>query len=654
MVEIHRRKASSSNDGIENGSDATSSGTKRNGGGSSFSLRSKQHTRPGNPYSAASQTTTTDIILFRSLQILLVIAACWFISLIFSVNSPAAAVNGDGLRGSGARSTVVTQLPDPKDIANARDQISKVRGEFYTRYGGKSEALDMLKRGLHTFEKEHSEKNIDMSSVHSTADRYLRSILRFEENQSSSSSMMQAEFVMAFGGYSVTVGRGNHFEQSYPFIMEKILTPILSLPPLGVKLIVRNSAIGGIPSFPYGWCLPNFLGDDADAVSWDYGMNEGRGAAGLESYVRQSLMMPKSPPMFILLDMKRPRLDLLQKYVSMGVLEDPIALGGRDAVDKKLLQLPENDRPMGLQKWDQWGAPKGSPGQSAWHPKMMEHELMGWMLAIHMLDAVEVALNVMEQDPKWRENISFNEPNRNLPAPVTDVSKTGAASILHGIPNHDSSTWRMHRVSCRTSFLPNMFGNLDSIIESGVTKNEDDMLKSRDDSLFVGGWVMDVGQVERETKLKVQKYGGLGYIDMKTALYGIPSSGTLKLWLPYEISATKPVQSTGDVQARTYFNSVVLCEVNEKRGDKECSMISDLTFRVGGTLVSKAEITQINTVASYLKKDICIRLEIPKEAKLSARDDEYGLPVDIAVSRADVSRENGACSLSHVIWEHND
>ncbi|KAL7459079.1 hypothetical protein ACHAWC_010743 [Mediolabrus comicus] len=578
MVEIHRRKASSSNDGIENG-DTTSSSTKRNGGGSSFSLRSKQHTRPGNPYSAASQTTTTDIILFRSLQILLVIATCWFISLIFSVNSPAAAVNGDGLRGSG--STVVTQ-PDPKDIANARDQISKVRDEFYTRYGGKSEALDMLKRGLYTFEKEQSEKNKNMSSVRSTAERYLRSIRRFEENQSSSSSsLLQAEFVMAFGGYSVTVGRGNHFEQSYPFIMEKILSPILSLPPLGVKLIVRNSAIGGIPSFPYGWCLPNFLGDDADAVSWDYGMNEGRGAAGLESYVRQSLMLPKSPPMFILLDMKRPRLDLLQKYV-------------------------------------------------------------------------KVALNVMEQDPKWRENITLNEPNRNLPAPVTDVSKTGAASILHGIPNHDSSTWRMHRVSCRTSFLPNMFGNLDSIIESGVTKNEDDMLKSRDDSLFIGGWVMDVGQVERETKLKVQKYGGLGYIDMKTALYGIPSSGTLKLWLPYEISATKPVQSTGDVQARTYFNSVVLCEVNEKRGDKECSMISDLAFRVGGTLVSKADITQINTVASYLKKDICIRLEIPKEAKLSARGEEYGLPVDIAVSRADVSRENGACSLSHVIWEHND
>ena len=70
--------------------------------------------------------------------------------------------------------------------------------------------------------------------------------------------------------------------------------------------------------FPYGWCLPNFLGEDADAVSWDYGMNEGNGAAGLESYVRQALQMPKSPPMFILLDMK-------PRYVNMGFLSDPVA-----------------------------------------------------------------------------------------------------------------------------------------------------------------------------------------------------------------------------------------------------------------------------------------------------------------------------------------
>ena len=650
MEIIYRRpkKAPSINE-IDNSTNSSSGSTKRNGGGSS--LRSKHNARPGNPYTAASQTTTIDIILFRSIQILLAIAVFWFLSLIISVDSPTTA-NSDGLRGSGSAS--ITTSLDPKEIANARDHISKIREDFYTRYGGKSEALDMLKRGLRTFESEKAAAK-NMGSVRSIADRYLRSIIRFEEKQSSSSSH-QAEFVMAFGGYSVTVGRGNHFEQSYPFVMEKILAPILALPPLGVKLVVRNSAIGGIPSFPYGWCLPNFLGEDADAVSWDYGMNEGNGASGLESYVRQALQMPKSPPMFILLDMKRPRLDLLQKYVNMGFLTDPVALGGRDAVNKKLLQLPEEDKPLGLQKWDEWGAPKGAPGQSPWHPKKMEHELMGWMMAMHMIDAVEAALNVMEEDANWRENVLQRNLSLGgmLPAPVTNVGNTGALSILQGAPsNDDSSKWHMNRVSCRTSFLPNMFGNLNSIIESGVTKDEDDMLQSREDFLFNGGWVMDVGKVERETKVKVQKYGGLGYIDMKTALYGIPSSGTLKLWLPYELSATNPVQSTGDVIAATYFNSVVICEVNEKRGDKECNMLSDLAYEVGNVAVEKAGVTKLKGVASYLKKDICIRLDIPKDAKLSTKGSDFGLPVAVTITRSDVTRENGACSISHVIWEHN-
>ena len=68
-------------------------------------------------------------------------------------------------------------------------------------------------------------------------------------------------FKIAFGGYSVTVGRGNYFDQSYPFVMERILKDPMKM--LGIDLDVRNAAIGGIPSFPYGWCLKNFLGSGA-------------------------------------------------------------------------------------------------------------------------------------------------------------------------------------------------------------------------------------------------------------------------------------------------------------------------------------------------------------------------------------------------------
>lgn len=398
----------------------------------------------------------------------------------------------------------------------------------------------------------------------------------------------------------------------------------------------------------------------ATPQSWDYSMNEGNGASGLESYVRQSLLMPKSPPLFIMLDVKsRKRLDLLQRYVDSGALPDPIALGGKDAVDEKLLQLPESERPPGLQRWEEWGAPKGAPGISPWHARKMEHELMAWMLAMRLLESVEVALDVMERDVNWRDPILAKERRKHesaeivLPPPVTDASKTGVSSLLHGSESKPDE-WHINRVSCRTSFLPNISGDLNSIVESGVTDDNNDMLQSRDDSLFNEGWVMDVGKAERDTKLKVQRFGGLGYVDMKTALYGIPNSGTLKLWLPFEGFDKKSKKPDGNASASEYFNAVVLCEVNEKRGDNECKMISDLTFRLGGSLVPEGDVSQVGDVASYLKKNICIRVNIPADAKVSFKHGgtDFGLSLEVTVLGSGVSRQNGACSISHVIWEN--
>jgi hypothetical protein len=612
-----------------------------------------------NPYNSTTSSSIADVVIFRLIQFLILLVAVWFLDLLFvPSSSPADVVSQTSLRGN-------EKIPviKPGDFVSVRAEITHMRQEFYTRYGGEDAAMKMLKRGLIAFDNDDDTKK--KKTIRATANRFLNAIVRHESLSATAAAAAttiteRPEFVMAFAGYSVTVGRGNHLEQSYPYVFAKILSPILAMSPFNINLIVRNSAIGGIPSFPYGWCLCNFLGDDADSVSWDYAMNEGNGASGLESYIRQSLMMPKSPPLFILLDVKsRPRLDMLQRYVDIGALPDPIALGGKDAVDKKLLLLAENERPTGLQKWDEWGAPLGAPGQSSWHAKKMEHELMAWMLVMRMLESIDVALDVMERDVNWRDTIITEQQQRSakivLPSPVIDGSKNLASSLLQGTETKPDE-WHMSHISCRTSFLPNISGHLNSIIQSGVTKDDEDMMQIRDDSLFNGGWVMDVGKVERETKLKVQTYGGLGYIDMKTALYGIPSSGTLNFWLPYEghdndAGETHPPDVNAN--ASEYFNSVILCEVNEKRGDKECKMVSDLDIRLGGAAVSEGDVSQVEEVASYLKKNICIRLSVPADARISKNGERnFGLSLEVAVSGAGVSRENGACSISHVIWEN--
>lgn len=544
-----------------------------------------------------------------------------------------------------------------EEVATDFDEsMRSIRDTFAKRYGGQDEAYKMLSRGIKTFGDESKRK----LAVQHTAKRILRA-----------AASDDPKFVASFGGYSVTVGRGNMFSQSFPFIMESVLKEPLKK--LGVDLVVRNAAIGGIPSFPYGWCLSNFLGEDSDLVSWDYSMNEGNDATGLESYIRHALATLPKRPLVVILDDKRNRMDLIDKYVDLGTLIDPVAIiRGDNVVDKNLLSRKEEELPEGLTKWNEWGAPKGSPGQSSWHPKFREHEMIGWMLAVHLLDAVESAAKVMKEDPNWRQNNKVISSEGivsefKLPPPQTSPLDS-EVKILDGRETSEGS-WQLNEVSCRTSFLPVVadIKTITSIVVSGAAEDDGDATKSKDDSTYNTGWVIDVGKVERDTKRKVEKKGGMGYIDMKLALYGIPESGPVKFWLPYE--GDKTLMSGGTTDAKNYFDTIVVCEVNEKRGNKECQTESDIKFTVGGT--PSADTKKIKSIASYLKKEICVQIPVPEGAQITKRQDvevsdsglhgnianegnadDVGIFLEAEIINKAVSRADGACSISHVVWEH--
>lgn len=405
-----------------------------------------------------------------------------------------------------------TNINTNSNFQSVKDMIQAVSNEFHERYGGKEYSRSMLAKGI-----KEALKSVNTSIIthlHSQSKRHTaeRIILALHNEK---------RFVMSFGGYSVTVGRGNFYNQSYPFVMERILKPVFE--ELDLELTVRNSAIGGIPSFPYGWCLANFLGTDSDVVSWDYGMNEGNGADAFESYLRQSVASLPKRPMMIALDNKSSRIKMLEGYANNGILVDSIVVSRAEVLEKKFLEMKEEERPLGFRDWDTWGAPKGSPGQSNWHPKYKEHELIGWMIAMHFLDVIEEAIHMLEQDV-----LNINEENHVnlsiLPKPISNIDMNGRFNtpnhILFGIPLDDQdpdSLWHMDPVSCRTSFLPNISGSLNDIIVSGLADNVGDDLQSRDDAQYRSGWVLDVGKVERDTKRKGLQFGGFGYIDMKVS-----------------------------------------------------------------------------------------------------------------------------------------
>ena len=80
-------------------------------------------------------------------------------------------------------------------------------------------------------------------------------------------------FLMVFGGSSVTAGHDNYYNQSYPFVVERRLQPVLQA--LGIALKVTNIAQGANPCLPYSLCYETMGGLDADVIGWEQSYNCG-------------------------------------------------------------------------------------------------------------------------------------------------------------------------------------------------------------------------------------------------------------------------------------------------------------------------------------------------------------------------------------------
>ncbi|KAL7576515.1 hypothetical protein ACA910_018014 [Epithemia clementina (nom. ined.)] len=653
-----------------------------------------------------SSLPSTQGIIWIVFSVVLAISSSLLLLVLYLVNDPSATIPGTGNGGAKPNllephySVNAAQARSKFDL-QAETVITQLRADFEHRYG--KYATQIRQKGLQRF--------VSSSDPHATAGRILRAAAN------------RRPFRMAFAGYSVTVGRGNFFQQSYPFVLQHILQPAFT-EIFQMKLLVRNAAIGGIPSFPYGFCLEHFLGPTPDVISWDFSMNElGRdNTAVLEAYIRHSQhQLSQTRPMIISLDTHRGRCDLLQQYTQQNLLQDALCVGKADAVFGKS-DLESFDKqssaksstlPTGLQEWSEFGAPRNCPGRSGWHPKKKEHEMIAWIIAMEFVDALEQAARIAETDPNWI--LTYKDPldpsvrhytpkfpkplSRTLPdnqhAPAIERLLFGHAAISENGGN-DKDEYQIHHVSCRTNFLPATDHTkvLSNIVISGLASGltADNIMTPRTDQQYTKGWVLDVSTLERETKVKVENCGGLGYEDMKIALYGVPESGPLRLWLPIELPSQggnnkkKQKKEDLDLSATHWLDSVILCEANEKRSADACQLDHDLELQVGGVAVPSSSIVVMHGAGEYLKRPTCVHVTIPETSRMTPLDqlqtmdqkplhDEtkqrllqglssssvhkkkdkkpsslLGLVVDVrAASR--VTRSAGACCLSHVAWE---
>jgi hypothetical protein len=140
-------------------------------------------------------------------------------------------------------------IPEPADMFPSKADFSEylqkseaMKQEFYVRYGGRESALSLLQKTILTFTPNNPPQSTESTitalspdyGLNYTAKRFIHALVA------------KQPLVFSFGGYSITVGRGNYFNQSYPLVLESILRDTVKS--LGIPhLEVRNAAIGGIP-----------------------------------------------------------------------------------------------------------------------------------------------------------------------------------------------------------------------------------------------------------------------------------------------------------------------------------------------------------------------------------------------------------------------
>ena len=186
--------------------------------------------------------------------------------------------------------------------------------------------------------------------------------------------------------------------------------------------------------------------------------------------------------------MAETRRELLKKYVELGAIQDPVVLHSDPAV-RPFLERREDFRPEGFQNWRKFGSPPGAPGQALHHPAVKEHEMLGWMLAMHFLSALELIAANDEEGASSSLQFTCPSPEEEqqrrlttnlLPPPFLANATTMKewSSLFFGVPKTATASdtkddvnqqWRMNPVHCKTAYDPivDPSGNLTSVVVSG-------------------------------------------------------------------------------------------------------------------------------------------------------------------------------------------
>lgn len=311
---------------------------------------------------------------------------------------------------------------------------------------------------------------------------------------------------------------------------------------------------------------------------------------------------------------------------------------------------------------------------------MKQHDLIAWLISMHLVTAIELgAAHLLglekSDDGDWLKRDIVSEQNSViLPRPQAENVDFNSP-LMFGRPIDEklginSTEWKMDDIHCGTTFEPILSGDMEELIVSGTSLEDLDLMLPRGPMQYNKNWVMDLGAEAKQTAFSFQKYN-FDYRFQKKAYFGVKPSGNLTMFIPYKETSRKKVGLNPfhkQMKPIDVITSLVLCEVNEYFGEKQCDMAESMAYRIGEIDV-KAQYIESNGV-SYQGRKNCVFLEIPPQAKWTTRsnlengrskkslrdkvfkhNDENGLSLSVSVADELIFWKSGPCSLSHVVWE---
>ena len=382
-------------------------------------------------------------------------------------------------------------------------------------------------------------------------------------------------FVAAFGGHSVCAGHGNYFNESYAAVADAALRSGMASAKIDAR--ADNLGMGGTGSVPFAWCAETMAGD-VDVVGWDYNMVDGKKWRGAEVFARAAWSLPSRPALLFFLDSARdPRRAMLEDYERADAGLAVFAAPAPSDFLKKLPQLRKwsaradaphavrdvaYDPPRGsgeALKRRKFNTPDGAPGRVPWHPGWRVNKLVGTLVAVWLLTALEDALV---------DRVAA--PRAAAPPPLPPPSQ----------PRCNDQTLLCDRAlyACATTYAP----------KAGLDLGD-----------VAAGWrrILAAG----DPSLAAERLG-LGYRDRKWTLVGARGDGPLELSLP---------------AAELRDGELVLCSATT--GWRKPANFGDLRADAALTVYDKPDGREL-ALGALRSVDHCFRTRVPTKAALGDAD----------------------------------